>query len=208
MIHRVSRCGALALPLLLATLAPGQEPGAEEPGSPFGSFSFTLDNRPAEEQVALLSSLGYDGMTIGAIGMGGGVELVRSYAEVPAVRAGDFRVYGILWWQNPLTVPLDTEWLDAILPLAAQMDAALWVVADGPKTDLPQLVPFLREVADHCRDRGVTLCLYPHQGAAFDDAEEAYALWEQLERPEVRLSVHLCHEIRAGNDGRLDAVIA
>lgn len=194
--------------LALAAALPAAEPEPVTLANPFGAFSFTIEKRPAAEQVALLTKLGYQGMTVGAIGMGGGVALLKSYSEVPQVQRGEFAIYGILWWLADARQPLDTAWLDQVLPLAAKMKAPLWVVVAGKRGDTAPAVPFLQAVADRCRAQGVTLVLYPHNGCTFESAEEGLALWQKLARPEVKLSVHLCHELLVGNGARLDEVIA
>lgn len=205
----VKRCRLPLIVLgLMTSLTCAAEPEPVRLTNPFGAFSFTIEKRPAAEQVALLAKLGYQGMTVGAIGMGGGVALLKSYSEVPQVQRGEFAIYGILWWLADARKPLDTAWLDQVLPLAAKLKAPLWVVVAGKRGDTAPAVPFLQAVADRCRAQGVELVLYPHNGCTFESTEEGLALWQKLERPEVKLSVHLCHELLVGNGARLDEVIA
>ncbi|MBI5835196.1 MAG: sugar phosphate isomerase/epimerase [Armatimonadetes bacterium] len=174
------------------------------PTSPFGSFNFTFDQRPAAEQVALLSRLGYQGMACSGLS----ADLLRSFAEVPQVASGEFRVWAALWWVGPEQRQVDAAWLDDVLAGLHRLGASLWVVVDGTAAERPAAVTFLRAVADRAKPAGVPLVLYPHQGCTFDDAESALEVWQAMERPEVRLSIHLCHELKAGNENRLDEVVA
>ncbi len=196
------RTRALALMALTTALLATSAPAAPLANA-FGSFNFTIDQLPAEQQVSLLQRLGYQGMTLAGLGP----ELLQSFAEVPAVARGEFAIWGALWWINADHKPLDTAWLDRLLPIAAKLRMGLWVVIDGPKTDRDYAVGLLRQIADRAKPAGVPLILYPHQGCVFDCAQEAYEVWQAMDRPEVRLSLHLCHEIKAGREARVGEVL-
>lgn len=53
------------------------------------------------------------------------------------------------------------------------------------------------------------VCLYPHDGEihTYHTAEEALVYLKKAERPNLGLSVHLCHELRGGNGNRLAEII-
>ena len=79
------RTRALALLALTTALLATSAPAAPLANA-FGSFNFTIDQLPAEQQVSLLQRLGYQGMTLAGLGP----ELLQSFADVPAVARGEF----------------------------------------------------------------------------------------------------------------------
>lgn len=169
---------------------------------PLVDFGFGFNDVAPADQVRLLTRLGYQGIVLPDADL----KIVNEFAELDAVKNGAFRVYALLWWVN-LDKPLDLERLDSFLVPLAKSNAALWIVIDGPKNQQEKVVDYLRQAADHCRARKVQMVLYPHGGAAFEDAEEAMAIWQKLDRKEVRLSIHLCHELLHGNADRISKII-
>jgi sugar phosphate isomerase/epimerase len=71
-----------------------------------------------------------------------------------------------------------------------------------------QIVQALRSLAERTKAAGVELVLYPHWGALVESAEEALPYLKEVQNGNVYLSLHLCHEIRAGNGDRLGEVAA
>lgn len=166
--------------------------------NPFAAFNFGIDDRSVQGQVNLLQKLGYDGISTGIINTGGGVDLLRNYANVPAVASGQFRVYVVLWYDK-LSQGYDRQWLDDLLVESAKLHAALWVVADGRHMqDVDATVKYLAMAADQCAAHGVQMVLYPHSGCVFQDTDEALDIRSRLNRPEVKVSLHVCHELKSG----------
>lgn len=179
-----------------------------QPSNSFATFNFGIDQRTPKEQVELLTQLGYQGITTGIIGTGGGVEILRGYAAVPAIQSGKFKLYGILWWAKAAE-GYDPKWLDEMLVQAARMNAPLWVVVDGKHLqELDATLKLLTSIATQCAQHKVQLVLYPHAGCVFQSTEEALDILKQLNRPEVKISLHLCHELKAGNAARLPEIVA
>jgi len=174
--------------------------------NPFGAFNLVMYGRPASNQVELLQSIGYDGIMACTWGKDALAHL-RDFAAVPAVRDGKFSVYSVLWTPD-LIQGYDEKWLNELIPLTAQLHASLWVAVFGDRAQHERLLSMLQSLADKCRAQNVPLVLYPHAGSTFEDAEEALALIKEMNRPEVKLSVHISHEFMAGNEPRMEEVIA
>ena len=120
-------------------------------------------------------------------------------------------MYSALWWANTKAA-VDVKWLDSLLVQAKRMNMAMWVVADGTHdaAGKADALSFYRTVASECKKYGVLLVLYPHAGTAMVSAEEALDFYNEMKAdyPDVRISIHLCHELAAGNGKRLAEVIA
>lgn len=175
--------------------------------NPFGVFNLPpLNQRPAQEQVDLAMASGYAGM-MASVSMKNPFVRLREFSAVPAVRDGRFKVYAILW-QSRIAQPLDEAFLSEFLVIAKELNAAIWCSITGTPGEREITLPRVQAIADRCRDAGVLLVLYPHHACTFETAEEALEVWQKINRPEVKLSIHLCHELKAGNQQRYDEIVA
>jgi sugar phosphate isomerase/epimerase len=172
----------------------------------FGAFTLGMDEYEPAYLVGLMQGLGYQGLMAHTWG-NDPLARLRAYTEVAAIRRGEFRVYAILWTPD-VSDNLDTNWLASVIDCAGKLHASLWVAVGGTTNDLPQVQDKLARVADQCAVSGVDLVLYPHFGNAFDTVEATLPLLRRLNRTNVKLSIHLCHEMRAGNENRWDEIIA
>ncbi|RYZ42343.1 MAG: sugar phosphate isomerase/epimerase [Myxococcaceae bacterium] len=192
----------LAAVLLMAAWGCGEPRRPESPEAPLGAFNFTLESRPVAAQVELLDSLGYSGVTL----FWPGHEVFDTYAAQPAVVAGRVRLPAVLF-----VLPFDTSWdreaLDGMLAALAPRRTALWLILSGPPDAKAAMVASVRDVVDLAAARGVDVVLYPHDGEAIENVEESLALLAAVDRPRLKTSLHLCHELRAGNRDRLEEVI-
>lgn len=196
----------LALFLLLPGALPAIESAHQVATNPFGAFTLGMNARSPAELVSLMQRLGYDGLMAHTWGRDPLTRL-RAYTNVPAIQRGEFRVYAILWTPKAGD-QLDTNWLASVIDCASKLHASLWVAVNGTTNDLPQAEAKLATAADQCAASGVELVLYPHFGLAFDSVENTLPLLRRLNRPNVKLSIHLCHELKAGNENRLDEIVA
>lgn len=173
-------------------------------------FSMCMAGMSIANQVAYAEKAGYTGM-----GLPGMVKYqINQAVNLPQVVSGKFRLPSVLWYSNindSINVPL----LDSILDDAKKVDMAIWMVSGGNKNRLDTTkslaISRLRVVAERCRAKGVRLVLYPHLGTAFETAEDGLDALDSLRRygfPEVKLSVHLCHEVKKGNGYRIASIVA
>ncbi|RKH18800.1 sugar phosphate isomerase/epimerase [Corallococcus praedator] len=193
----------LAPVLLMAALGCSEPRRPESSDAPLGAFNFTLESRPVAAQVELLDSLGYAGVTL----FWPGREAFDTYATQPAVVAGRVRLPAVLF-VLPFNTAWDREALDGMLAALAPRRTALWLILSGPPDAKAAMVASVRDVVDLATARGVDVVLYPHDGEAIENVEESLALLAAVDRPRLKTSLHLCHELRAGNRDRLEEVIA
>ena len=71
-----------------------------------------------------------------------------------------------------------------------------------------QVARVLKNAADQAKAAGVELVIYPHDNTFIESAEDALSYIKQLKHDNLFVSLHLCHEIRAGNGERLKEVAA
>lgn len=183
--------------------------GAAERALPnsFGVFNLQpFNQRPAQEQVNLAMQSGYDGL-MASTSVKDPLVRLREFAAVPAVRDGKFKIYAILW-QVRVDKPTDAVFLKEFITVCKALNAALWCNVVGAPGEREVTLALLKNVAEQCQTGGVQLVLYPHHACTFETAEESLEIWEKLKHPEIKLSLHLCHELKAKNLDRIDAIVA
>ncbi|WP_375765288.1 sugar phosphate isomerase/epimerase [Archangium gephyra] len=178
-------------------------PRAASLENPFGAFNFTLESRPASEQIALLEGLGYEGMAL----YWPGVAAFETFATQPAVREGRFRLFAVLY-DFRYDTPWSREEVDAMLAALAPRGTDVWLLLSSTAAPRETMVEAVRELVGMATAQGVRVVVYPHDEHAIETVEEALALLQAVDRPELKASLHLCHELKAGHRDRLAEVIA
>lgn len=184
--------------------------------SPFAVFALCFPGWPLADQVAYCQNLGYDGIGFG--GLPGEADL-KKVAALPAIQSGAFHVYSALW-STTVTDTINWNSFDLSLAQAARLHMAIWMTVRGSKStaDIETAYARMKTAAQHCHQAGATLVLYPHVSSTFESSEEALALLLRLRSDpdfantpkipgSVRLSVHLCHELKMGNRDRLADIV-
>jgi len=93
------------------------------------------------------------------------------------------------------------------LPILAQTGAPLWVIVkNSPSTTTTR--DLLLDMARWTSFYGLEAVVYPHWDTSIETAAEASALISMVGHPNLKNSLHTCHEIRAGNQYTLPAVAA
>ncbi|MFP2926477.1 sugar phosphate isomerase/epimerase family protein [Pyxidicoccus sp. 3LG] len=195
------------LPCLVAgllALMPGC--GEQQHGTlanPLEAFNFTLESREPTVQVSLLDRLGYEGMAL----FWPGAETFEAFTAAPAVRGGTFRMRAVL-----LDFHFEPAWsrveVDALLATLAPHGTDLWLILGDPASQHEARVTAVRELTSMATARGVRVVVYPHFGTGVPTVEDALVLIDAVSLPELTASLHLCHELKAGNRDRLTEVIA
>ena len=187
--------------------------------SEFVPFGLCLSNSnwsmTAAAQIALCQSLGYTGYGLASFGS---EAALKAFADHPEVASGRFRIHSALWWTS-VTDAFDWAAIDKRLAQAASMHMAIWMVVAGTKSaaDIETAYSNIKLAAQHCQKAGVPLVLYSHQGTTFVCAEEALTLLKRLNADtevaaavaaNTSISIHLCHELKAGKGTSIAAVVA
>ena len=63
-----------------------------------------------------------------------------------------------------------------------------------------------KEVVEYAKKKKVLVILYPHSNCYIASAEAALPFVLKINDSNLKLAVHLCHEIRAGNGSRMNEV--
>lgn len=176
----------------------------------FVPFGMCMGTMPPKAQVDTAMKLGFRGLGLQDMNKA----LFQKFQAVPAVASGAFKIHSAMWWKSVTDTVIDTVTLDGALDEAKKLGTAIWMVLDGnDKTNLSKskAVSMIVKVARRCKAKSVKLVLYPHGGCVISSAEEGLQIIDSLKirgTTNVRLSIHLCHELKAGNRSRLPQVVA
>ena len=196
-----------AVILPLAFLAVRADEGAAR--NPFFAYNFgrLTESSPAA-QVGLLQRLGYDGISLGCESDADLKGLDEYFAAVDRAPR-TFRIFAVYVFYNFKAPPAERDRWKTLLERIAGRGISLWLIVGPPaeNTTPADVTAIIGTIADAARLQQTEVVLYPHSKCSIASAEAALPFLTQLHRPNLGLAVHLCHELRAGNVDRLDAVV-
>lgn len=169
------------------------------------AYSFgSLGELAPREQIRLLHQFGYKGIILNSERRDDSLNIDVFIAEASNYK--QFKVQSVMARYN-FSDPLKENW-KVIVDKIANKGIELWVIfGAGTSGITDSLVETkLREMVEYSKKRNVTVILYPHSSCYIASAEEALPFVERINDPNLKLAVHLCHEIRAGNGARIDKV--
>jgi sugar phosphate isomerase/epimerase len=171
-------------------------------GNPFFAFDNGVGRGagwPPSKQAAVLKQLGYDG--IGYTGTEDFAARRKAFAE-QGLRI--FNLYVPCFVDKP--EPYDPLLKAAIRELKGT-GVDLWLTVQGKAPDDTAAVRVVREIADDAAVAGVRVALYPHKGFFVATTEDALRILRQVDRPNLGVTINLCHELAAGNAEKMDVIV-
>lgn len=166
-----------------------------------------LDKYSIEEQVNLLHRYGYVGMAVDIANADKQNQFDQYQAAVRMV--GGFKIFAAFNRFNfDAKTGFSLDWSQVVDRLAGTGDD-LWLITGKPQDGLtPELLEKeICAVVDYAASKKLKVTLYPHSKNVIATAEEALVYVEKINHPNLDLAVHTCHEIRAGNAGRIEEVL-
>ncbi len=165
-------------------------------------YDFNLGPNPSRN-VDYAKSLGFDGIVTG-ISTQGDLSTLQDYTQ-SVVSLDDFDLFAFIYFDfdNPRSPGI---WR-AALPILALTEAPLWVIVKNAPSPTAT-VDLLQEMARWTRYYGIQTVIYPHWNTSIETAEDAAALMALVAHPNLKSSLHTCHEIRGGNQYDLPTVVA
>ncbi len=184
----------------------------------FGTFWGELDRSfspDKTQQINELKKIGFTGIA-GGMWQQQGLDLLEEYqtaiGEEPMnIYAGFVRIF----FGKDLVA--QNAHLDVVIDALAKSDAKLWLILHGPKgkkkVQRQELVAFLHSLAERGKAAGVEVIIYPHWPKPKDvylieTAEQAIPYLEEVQSDNLFVSLHLSHELKAGNGDRLNEIAA
>ena len=186
-----------------------------ETANPLGSFNFDFSRVAKNEaqQIAKLKKMGYSGLTMGLNrNISRSLQVFDRYLK--ECKKQNFKIYAGFITTGPTKKnPVLHPQLKLILQKLKAADAKLWVILRNTTLNRGEIVSMLKKAADQAKAAGVELVIYPHYAPEgpkghinIESAEEALGYIKEAKHDNLFVSLHLCHEIRAGNGDRLTEV--
>ena len=183
----------------------------------FGSYWGALRVLGEDEatQISKLKKIGFTGIA-GGMWQQPGLDRLAKFQET----IGDdesFKIHaGYIHFYFNRDLEAQNAHLDKALKVLAKSNSALWLLVSGRgEEEVPreEFVAFLHSLAERGKAAGVEVVLYPEWGGPGHDsiiktAEEALSLIKEVESDNLFVTLHLCHELKAGNGDRLDEIAA
>jgi sugar phosphate isomerase/epimerase len=203
---------ALLWPLAGCSGGSGPPPTRRALPNPFYVLPFPLESLAPAEQVRLVHELGYDGIAFYGPADRGTIERTRAYRESPLVRSGQVALGASSWTIDAdAPQPFDAGQVEELCLTLENTGTLLWLLVHSQKPrsagNDAAAAAAVGRFADIAGRHGVVVALYPHDGFYMASAEHALRLSRLAGRGDLKLSLHLCHELRAGNGGRIAEVI-
>lgn len=165
-------------------------------------YDFNLGSNPARN-VDYVKRLGFAGI-VTSVATPADLTKLQGYAQhVLSLDGFDLFAYVVFDFNDSNSPGV---WQGAV-PILAQTGAPLWVIVkNAPSTTATR--DLLSSMARWTRFYGIETVVYPHWDTSIETAEEASALLAMVAHPNLKSSLHTCHEIRGGNQYTLPAVVA
>ena len=194
---------------LMITLVSVMTIASAQAAAPSFEF-FAMDNGVGrgvwspERQATTLREIGFDGISYNYTNPS---DLKAWLAELSK---RNLKLYGLYFSaQLEGETPFPAGLAEAVQLLRGS-GAVLWLtipLPGRPGDYEAQALTRIREVADMAASVGLRVVLYPHLNLYVATAEHAFALASRSGRANIGVTVNLCHELAAGNGGRLPEVI-
>tara|TARA_B100000809_G_scaffold141837_1_gene139382 strand:- start:12518 stop:13438 length:921 start_codon:yes stop_codon:yes gene_type:complete len=187
-----------------------KETGSEHEGkdNPFFVYNFGgLDKLSPAEQIEMLKKHGYDGITLRMAK----AEHVAEYLEFAKIvdKTEDFKIYSVFIRYNFADSEEDRNRWKVVVDLIQDQGIDLWVIfgKNEPGIDDEHVEGVLRNMVTYSASKNVPVTLYPHSWCYFYTAEQSLPMVKKINHPNLKLAIHTCHELKAGNGGRLAEVV-
>ena len=171
---------------------------------------FAMDNGvgrgiwSAERQASTLREIGFDGISYAYTNP---ADLKAWLGELGKQHLKLYGIYFGAQLQGEKPLP---EGIKEAAGLLRGTGAVLWltIASPGRPGDFEALaLQRVQEVADLAADAGLRVVIYPHFGYYVATAEHAFDLALRSGRANVGVTFNLCHELAAGNGGRVPDII-
>ncbi len=159
---------------------------------------------PPAVQAGTVTSLGYEGIHYNYTDPS---DFAAKLAACNAAKLPICAVYLYTFVDKPAE-PYDPRFNEVIRMLKGSNTIIWLTLRDGkPGKQDAEAAKIVKGVATLAAQSGLKISLYPHHGFYVATAEDAVRIADLVDLPNVGVSVNLCHELFAGNSGRLGEVL-
>jgi len=165
-------------------------------------YDFELNDMPVKERATYLYNQGFKGVTF-SVNNEQQLQKLKNYLETDEVQSGKLSIPIVyLVYKFEKKEELDNIWKQI---LAINRKMPLWVIVrnDDKLATREKTVELFTKMTTEAEKTGSDIVIYPHDNTFIESVEDALPYINEVNKPNLKLSFHLCHEIRAGNGNRL-----
>jgi sugar phosphate isomerase/epimerase len=201
MNSRFTHYGMRLLGLLAAaSLLQAGNASAADQAQAFPFFVFDNGLSGIQDPPRVLKELGYQGVGVRALDIGG---LIQSYEQAGV------KVYSTyVGCRLDQTPAYDPAFKEQIARLKGS-EVILWLTVLGGKRgqEDAKAAAVVGEIGEMAAAAQLRVALYPHTGFYVATTADALRVAKQVDRPNVGVSINLCHELMTDQGPQLDATI-
>ncbi len=165
-------------------------------------FDFIRGKEMSVEQKARQwSEMGFKGVVL-PLRKAHDLPAMKAYLATNEVKSGKFTIPVV---SLIMRMSAEGSWNDVwkqSLVLTPTSD--LWpIILNNRSLTKKQVVSLLKEMCIEAAKVGTDVVIYPHDGTFIESVEEALPYIKKVNMPNLYLTMHLSHELRAGNGDRL-----
>ncbi len=165
-----------------------------------------LEKLSPSDQINLLEKAGYDQIVLKS-------ETIDDFNNIDEfirlVSAGSgIKINSIFERYNFNDNPERKERWKKVVDKISKKNIQLWIIFGKKIPGITDSVILnkLIEISTYAKQKKVEVVLYPHSDCYIASAEEALLFVDKINQANLKLALHLYHEIRAGNGARISAV--
>ncbi|MBV5313694.1 MAG: sugar phosphate isomerase/epimerase [Prolixibacteraceae bacterium] len=180
---------------------------ASKSGWSLAAYNFgSLGKLSPEAQIDLLKKTGYKGIILSCETKEDFQNLDRYFEKAGKIK--DFKIEAVFERYNFTDSTSRKERWRKVVDKISGTGAKLWIIFGKKAEGITDgfIEAKLSEMVSYSASKKVEVILYPHSKCYIASAETALPFIEKIGHPNLKLAVHLCHEIRAGNGSRIDQV--
>jgi sugar phosphate isomerase/epimerase len=174
---------------------------------PIASYNYGgLEKKSPKEQIQLLENSGYKGIVLKS-------EKIEDFNNINEFIHLDemntkFKITAIFERYNFNDPAERKERWKKVVDKISNKGIQLWIIfgkkTEGITNDF--IEKKLIEITEYSKLNNIEVILYPHSDCYIASAEEALPFVEKINKPNLKLALHLYHEVRAGNGYRIAEV--
>jgi sugar phosphate isomerase/epimerase len=166
----------------------------------FSTYNFDIPGSSID-QVLILNDFGIQGIIIST-----GSD-INSYLESPLVENGEFRI-DVVYHKINISETINENEINNHLDLIANTDIIYSPIIRADENIEDSLVLIqLTKIADLCNQKNKEFVIYPHDNTFIQSIEEAIFWINQITLNNIKVSFHLCHELRQGHADQIDEIL-
>jgi sugar phosphate isomerase/epimerase len=175
--------------------------GNAQNNTPLYVYDFELKQFSIPERVSFLEKTGFRGVTFHCNNI---KELDTLSKYIDAIKSNNFTIPAVFHHYLLTGEEYKNEHWKTITDRIKGKGIKLWMIfSSRPKTDPIELTKKIKEISDYTARVGVEFVIYPHDMTAIETVEQSVKIIKESGATNAYTSLHLCHELRAGNGKRL-----